>query len=493
MPVYSTSFFFFQAEDGIRDYKVTGVQTCALPISPWTGASRARWGAIAAAAALVLAGTAVWRLRAPAAVPSEYATARGQRVELSFSDGSRVLLGVDSRLRVPGDYGVRERVVELEGQAYFVVRHDARRPFRVRTRRGTTEDLGTAFDVRAYREESYLQVVVAAGRVALRGARGDATDSVALTLKPRDRAVIDARGNATTTAGVSLKQYLAWTRGALGPRSSTRPARPHGHARARSGVPEGGARRSHPTDGGAHRVLASGRAARPTGVRAARCGARWGRTRYAAVRHRRRLEGGPDRADPAHHGQRWLEPAVASDGLDRREREGRGHRRADHGGDRHGRRHAVFGANGCRGAVHHRGRAGGELPVAGADAGLHGRRHQCRSGGWPTERHGPAAQAQSHRAQPRRGHRLRHRREAGPDGGRVVGVGGPVRDQGGTDRHTVGRPAGQDRRRAGGVELGGAGRRHPGARAGHRVDQREQRAVVRDRRAPGGAGRRRRQ
>src|SRR5256885_69498 len=29
-------FFFFQAEDGIRDYKVTGVQTCALPI--WEGA-----------------------------------------------------------------------------------------------------------------------------------------------------------------------------------------------------------------------------------------------------------------------------------------------------------------------------------------------------------------------------------------------------------------------------------------------------------------------
>src|SRR5438093_10799595 len=29
----STSFFFFQAEDGIRDWSVTGVQTCALPIS----------------------------------------------------------------------------------------------------------------------------------------------------------------------------------------------------------------------------------------------------------------------------------------------------------------------------------------------------------------------------------------------------------------------------------------------------------------------------
>src|SRR5256885_3812145 len=30
--LYSSAFFFFQAEDGIRDYKVTGVQTCALPI-----------------------------------------------------------------------------------------------------------------------------------------------------------------------------------------------------------------------------------------------------------------------------------------------------------------------------------------------------------------------------------------------------------------------------------------------------------------------------
>src|SRR5690606_39895352 len=40
-------FFFFQAEDGIRDFHVTGVQTCALPISSssccWPAASRSRW------------------------------------------------------------------------------------------------------------------------------------------------------------------------------------------------------------------------------------------------------------------------------------------------------------------------------------------------------------------------------------------------------------------------------------------------------------------
>src|SRR5437762_10302938 len=31
--MFEISFFFFQAEDGIRDTSVTGVQTCALPIS----------------------------------------------------------------------------------------------------------------------------------------------------------------------------------------------------------------------------------------------------------------------------------------------------------------------------------------------------------------------------------------------------------------------------------------------------------------------------
>src|SRR5438093_11850045 len=33
----SSAFFFFQAEDGIRDWSVTGVQTCALPIFFWVG------------------------------------------------------------------------------------------------------------------------------------------------------------------------------------------------------------------------------------------------------------------------------------------------------------------------------------------------------------------------------------------------------------------------------------------------------------------------
>src|SRR2546422_6211950 len=44
-------FFFFQAEDGIRDVAVTGVQTCALPISAIFGASPSAFAPAATASA----------------------------------------------------------------------------------------------------------------------------------------------------------------------------------------------------------------------------------------------------------------------------------------------------------------------------------------------------------------------------------------------------------------------------------------------------------
>src|SRR3712207_8278947 len=46
-------FFFFQAEDGIRDIGVTGVQTCALPILLWLGPAPSKASRTTEAAAAV--------------------------------------------------------------------------------------------------------------------------------------------------------------------------------------------------------------------------------------------------------------------------------------------------------------------------------------------------------------------------------------------------------------------------------------------------------
>src|SRR5256885_8745341 len=47
-------FFFFQAEDGIRDYKVTGVQTCALPIFGAAGSDASTLNSVSAQVPLKL-------------------------------------------------------------------------------------------------------------------------------------------------------------------------------------------------------------------------------------------------------------------------------------------------------------------------------------------------------------------------------------------------------------------------------------------------------
>jgi ferric-dicitrate binding protein FerR (iron transport regulator) len=190
----------------------------AVPPLAFVARTRPWWKApwpmqIAAAITLVLAGSVLWLLPRRAGPSRAFATARGQLSSLGLPDGSRVLLGVDTRLQVPRDYGTRSRTVDLDGEAYFVVEHDPRRPFVVRMPHGTTEDLGTEFAVRAYRQEGFVQVVVADGRVALRGPKGG--DSVLVTLRPRERAVLDAGGGATVMRDVTLANDLAWTRGAL--------------------------------------------------------------------------------------------------------------------------------------------------------------------------------------------------------------------------------------------------------------------------------------
>src|SRR5690606_40976024 len=48
LPISCICFFFFQAEDGIRDFHVTGVQTCALPISIWIQGVLIRMGLVRA-------------------------------------------------------------------------------------------------------------------------------------------------------------------------------------------------------------------------------------------------------------------------------------------------------------------------------------------------------------------------------------------------------------------------------------------------------------
>jgi transmembrane sensor len=142
----------------------------------------------------------------------EYATGKGQRTEILLVDGTRVVLSVASRLRVPTTYGAHSRDVDLDGEAFFEVRHDARKPFRVHAARAITEDLGTAFAVRSYPGDAGAVVLVTSGRVAV---RADSAAVRQVMLTGGQRARLDDAGNIAVDRATDLNRDLAWMHGEL--------------------------------------------------------------------------------------------------------------------------------------------------------------------------------------------------------------------------------------------------------------------------------------
>ena len=57
----------------------------------------------------------------------------GQRAELTLADGTHVWLNSRSTLKFPNKFGTNKRNVELNGEGYFSVHHDKKRPFTVQT------------------------------------------------------------------------------------------------------------------------------------------------------------------------------------------------------------------------------------------------------------------------------------------------------------------------------------------------------------------------
>jgi len=187
----------------------------ALRVAPQPRVSRRLLMAALAAAAVVIAligGSAVLR-RAPRW--SEFATTAAQRMVVRLPDGTQVTIAPRSRVRYAADYGTH-RDLYLDGEAYFQVAHDSQRPLRVHTAQSVTEDLGTAFVVRAYADQVATEVVVAEGRVALsRADTAAASRAPALVLEARDLGRLEPGGGLTLRRGVDVGRQLAWTRGVL--------------------------------------------------------------------------------------------------------------------------------------------------------------------------------------------------------------------------------------------------------------------------------------
>ena len=184
--------------------------------APWI--RTARFGLVAAAAVLLM--VVAVRMRTDVSAPgvetmaftsAEMRTSIGEQRTIDLSDGSQVVLGAASTLRVADGFGTTSREVFLAGQAYLRVRHDSTRPFVVNAGGTRTIDLGTAFEVRAYPNE-VVRVAVTEGVVAVRRDSGMVDSTV---LQPGDVAEVPESGATVVKRQQNVERLLGWTRGEL--------------------------------------------------------------------------------------------------------------------------------------------------------------------------------------------------------------------------------------------------------------------------------------
>lgn len=143
----------------------------------------------------------------------EITTEKGQRTTVRLSDGTRVQLNGDSKLMIPGNFTENNRIVTLEGEAFFEVIHRSDSQFFVQANNSITEVLGTKFNVRAYPDEDSVEVVVAEGRVSM--SASDELHAPEVQLTQNQRGTLSKSGEVVASAISDLELYVGWTMGKL--------------------------------------------------------------------------------------------------------------------------------------------------------------------------------------------------------------------------------------------------------------------------------------
>ncbi len=89
----------------------------------------------------------------------------GQRVNITLSDGTNVWLNARTKIVYPAVFDKSVRQVAVDGEAYFDVAKDKKRPFIVETGKCNMEVLGTKFNVEGYSDKDDFEVTLMEGSV----------------------------------------------------------------------------------------------------------------------------------------------------------------------------------------------------------------------------------------------------------------------------------------------------------------------------------------
>ena len=132
---------------------------------------------------------------------------RGGEFCLTLSDGTRVWLNSETSIQYPVVFGTKERRVFIQGEAYFEVAKDAKKPFTVQFMSSSVTVLGTSFNIRAYPEEKRSQTTLAEGSVRIY------SPGSSMLLKPGEQAEVSALSGEMVKQEVEVKNFTSWKDG----------------------------------------------------------------------------------------------------------------------------------------------------------------------------------------------------------------------------------------------------------------------------------------
>jgi ferric-dicitrate binding protein FerR (iron transport regulator) len=138
-------------------------------------------------------------------VPVTIHTNIGQKTDLSLPDGTLVWLNSASSLQYDNTYNQKERTIYLQGEAYFEVSKDAKRPFIVKADGLSVEAVGTSFNVKAYPADQNIVTTLIEGSVRV-------SDSYRSEwLSPNEKLTFRKNGRSFVKDLIShAKQSVSW-------------------------------------------------------------------------------------------------------------------------------------------------------------------------------------------------------------------------------------------------------------------------------------------
>lgn len=137
----------------------------------------------------------------------EIVVPKGQVSQVFLADGTRVWINSESKLKVLSVFSSNERKVQLNGEAYFEVAKDPKRPFRVEVNGQKIEVLGTSFNVRAYSNHRDIQTTLSNGKIQL------FTGDQRSILNPGEQSIFNLETKQLSINKVDPSNYTSWKEG----------------------------------------------------------------------------------------------------------------------------------------------------------------------------------------------------------------------------------------------------------------------------------------